>query len=204
MFFNWTDTRDSENNAENVAPDLFGWSKYVGDCAGIIDMDYTICFSEGSALEEEFYFNCGSDKAYMNEDGTYTVPYLQGVTALEFLINTVAHEDPITLSYVTGIEFPDLCITGVEEFGSANGINVSQNMPNPFTGSTTIEVSTESAALVTVEVSNIMGQNIYTVDAGIINGTQNIELSAKDLEAGIYLYTVRVGNESVTKKMIVE
>ena len=199
VFFTWLDTRDI-NETLNIKPDLFGWSKSVyGNM-----MESTVCFSEGTDLEEEFYFNSGSDKAYYNMDeGTYIIPYVQGVTALEFLINTSTSEDPITFSYVTGVEFPDL-VTGVREFESANGINVSQNMPNPFTGFTTIEVITETAALVTVEVNNIMGQSIYTIDAGIINGTQEIELSAKGLDAGIYLYTVSIGNESVTKKMIVE
>ena len=199
VFFTWLDTRDI-NETINLKPDLFGWSRTTG----IDKMPSTICLSEGTDLEEEFYFNTGSDKAYYNMDeGTYIIPYVQGVTTLEFLINTSTSADPITLSYVTGVEFPDL-ITGIKEFKSANGINVSQNMPNPFTGFTTIEVITETAAAVTVEVSNIMGQSIYTIDAGIINGTQVIELSAKDLDAGIYLYTVSVGSESVTKKMIVE
>ncbi|OYT17410.1 MAG: hypothetical protein B7C24_02925, partial [Bacteroidetes bacterium 4572_77] len=83
-------------------------------------------------------------------------------------------------------------------------ISVSQNIPNPFTGTTTIEVSTETAATVLVEVSNIMGQSIYTINAGTVNGTSKIDLPANNLEAGIYFYTVRVGNESITKKMMVE
>ena len=167
-------------------------------------MENTVCLTEGSALEECFYFSYGSDKAYYDlDEGTFIIPYLQGVTQLEFLINTNAATDPITLSYVTGIEFPDLLI-GVEEFASANEIQVTQNMPNPFIGLTTIKVSTKTATLVTIEVSNIMGQSMYTLNAGIINGTQEIKLSAENLESGIYFYTVRVGNESITKKMIVE
>jgi hypothetical protein len=204
VFFTWIDTRDNVNNEDNIHPDLFGWSRYVGSCGNAVEMDYTICFSEGAGdLEEHFYFNSGSDKAYFNGE-SYTVPYIQGVSPIEFLTNTSSSNDPITLSYVTGIEFPDLCITGVEESALANSISVTQNMPNPFTGFTVIEVSTKTAASVTVEISNIMGQSIYTIDAGIINGTQKIELSAENLEAGIYFYTVQVGNERITNKMIVE
>ena len=197
-FFTWLDTRDTSQTL-NLKPDLFGWSKSIYGA-----MTDPVCFSEGTELEESFYFNSGSDKAYYNMDeGKYVIPYIQGVTPLEFLINTSSSADPITLSYVTGVEFPDL-LTGVEEISSTNGISVSQNTPNPFNGSTAIEVSTKTAARVTVEVSNIMGQLIYRVDAGIVNGTQEIELSSKDLKTGIYLYTVNVGSESVTKKMIVE
>ena len=197
-FFTWIDTRDTSQTI-NLKPDLFGWSKSID---GYNTPD-PICFSEGTELEENFYFNTGSDKAYYNMDEhKYVIPYVQGVTPLEFLINTSSSGDPITLSYVTGVEFP--AFVGIDEFASTNGISVSQNTPNPFNGSTAIEVSTKTASLVTVEVSNIMGQLIYTVNAGIVNGTQKIELSSKDLETGIYLYTVNVGSESVTKKMIVE
>jgi len=131
------------------------------------------------------------------------VPYLQGVTTLEFLINPSTSRDPITLGYVTGVEFLDL-LTGVEELESANEIQVTQNVPNPFIDFTTIGVSTKTSALVTVEVSNIMGQSMYMLNAGIRNGTHEIELSAEGLEAGIYFYTIRVGDKSITKKMIVE
>ena len=196
-FFTWIDTRDI-NETYNLKPDLFGWEKFLN-----WPILYPYCLSKDSELEEEFYFNFGSDKAYYI-DGTFILhlPYLQSVTPLEFLINTSTTQDPITLSYVTEIQFP--VIENIEYFTSANAAYVTQNTPNPFNGSTTIEVSTKTASLVTVEVSNIMGQLIYTVDAGIVIGTQKIELSSKDLETGIYLYTVNVGNESVTKKMIVE
>jgi len=167
-------------------------------------MESTVCFSEGSELEEVFWFNSSSDRAYLNNEGTYTIPTIQGVTPVEFVTNTSSSADPITLSYVTGIEFPVLCTTGIEELTSSSKVNVSQNIPNPFNGYTTIEVSTETAEAVTVEVSNIMGQSIYTLNAGNIDGKQEIELSAENLEAGIYFYTVRIGKESITKKMIVE
>jgi hypothetical protein len=55
-----------------------------------------------------------------------------------------------------------------------------------------------------VEVANMLGQVVYTQNAGTINGTMNVELNASQLEAGVYFYTVRVGADSVTKKMIVE
>jgi hypothetical protein len=202
VFFTWIETRD-EGAEFNLNPDLFGWSRSF--CDNPLTMDSPVCFSEGAGdLEEHFYFNCGAEVAYSNDDGSYTVPYLQGVNPIEFLTNTSTSGDPITLSYVTGIEFPNLCAVGIGELASLKNVSVTQNMPNPFTGLTVIEVSTGTAAAVTVEVSNIMGQSVYTVDAGIINGTQKIQLSAENLESGVYFYTVHVGSESITNKMIVE
>jgi hypothetical protein len=55
-----------------------------------------------------------------------------------------------------------------------------------------------------VEVSNIMGQTVNTINAGTINGTLNVEIDASNLEAGVYFYTVTIGEQSISKKMIVE
>jgi len=112
--------------------------------------------------------------------------------------------DPITVNYVTGIEFPKLPFVGTQELSSINHFKLTQNLPNPFNGTTTINVTTETVAPVMVEISNIMGQTIYTVDAGNVNGTQEITLKSNNMEAGVYFYTVTVGNESITKKMVVK
>jgi hypothetical protein len=200
VFFTWIETRDAANNEFNLQPDVFGWSR-TSD--GVI-MDAPVCFTENTLYEKFYYFTSGATYAYINADGGYTLPYLQAVTPGEFSSNTSTSGDPITLSYITGIEFPNL-VDGIDELTSASGnISVSQNIPNPFTGETSIEVTTNTAAPVMVEVSNIMGQTVYTVNAGTINGTKNIQLNSENLESGVYFYTVTVGNESVTKKMIVK
>ena len=109
----------------------------------------------------------------------------------------------VTFSFIIGIEFPKL--VGIDELSTTkSNITVAQNNPNPFNGTTTINVTTETAAPVMVEVSNIMGQTIYTVNAGNVNGTQEITLNSNNMEAGVYFYTVTVGNESITKKMVVK
>ena len=198
VFITWTETLVSEEGF-NTNPDLFGWSKGICDDS---PTEGPINFTEGTIYETFYFFNSSADLVFENADGNYSIPTLQGADPTE--AGTNALMDPITLSYITGIEFSVLCPVGLDEMTQANGIQVSQNMPNPFTGSTTINVSTQTAADVTVEVSNIIGQSIYTINAGIINGTQEIILPAENLEAGIYFYTVRIGNESISKKMIIE
>lgn len=202
IMFTWTDTRDVTDAEYNTAPDLFGWAKNV--CPTGTMMESPVCFTEGTLYETFYFFTSGSDYAYMNENGGYTVPYIQAVSPGEFASNGSTSQDPVTASYVTGIEFENLCAIGVEDVASYNGLAVSQNQPNPFTGTTSIEVSSNTVANVMVEVSNIMGQTVYTINAGTISGTKRVELNASDLEAGVYFYTVTVGNESVSKKMIVE
>jgi hypothetical protein len=200
FFVSWIDTRNVENFDINAEPDLFTWSRnvYNGNTSEVV------CITEGTLYEKFYYFTYGAEYAIYDEaTETYTVPYITAVSPAEFASNGAA--DPITFNYVKGVEFPALgAYVSVNEINQEVGFDVSQNQPNPFTGSTTIAVTTERADQVLIEISNIMGQTVSVVNAGTINGTQNITIDAHQLEAGIYFYTVNIGNESVTKKMIVE
>lgn len=202
VFFTWIDTRDSDQFTYNEEPDMFGWSRSVGDNPQM--MPGSVCLTEDSEVEAVMWFPCGASKAFYNpETGKYAVPTIQGCTPPEFYGNSSTSEDPITLSYITGIEFDVL--TGIDEHPTmVQPFTVSANVPNPFRGTTSIEVNTQGSMPVSVEVSNMMGQSIYIIDAGIINGTQNIELTSENMEAGIYFYTVKSGSESITQKMIVK
>lgn len=200
VFFTWLDTRDTETYELNAEPDLFGWSK--GVCDDPLVMDEPICFSEGSEMETVFWFNSSADEAYLNGEGNYVIPTIQGCTPPEFYGNSSTSADPITFSYITGIEFPKLCYTGLEEI-VPEALTVSQNIPNPFSGVSYIEINTPESLNVTIEVSNMMGQVVNVLDAGMIAGKQKIEISAEGLDAGIYFYTVHAGNTNITNKMIV-
>jgi len=203
FFLVWNDTRNADENEMDYEPDLFGFS-YNAHTDESTDV---VCFTEGTLYETFYYFCHTAEQAIYNEnEHIFTIPTLQAITPGEFASNSSATEDPVTVNYVTGIQFPALMdeYVGInEEMQSAN-FNVAQNQPNPFTGTTTIEISSNTIAPAMIEVSNIMGQTVYTMNAGTINGTKKVELNASDLEAGVYFYTVTIGNESVSKKMIVE
>ena len=83
--------------------------------------------------------------------------------------------------------------------------DVSQNYPNPFSGNSIVKVNLQQAAQLSLEVINLMGQNIYTIDAGTAqSGINNLSIDGSKLTPGIYFYTVRAGETAITKKMIVE
>ena len=55
-----------------------------------------------------------------------------------------------------------------------------------------------------LEISNLMGQKVYQEDLGHMPaGTHHVTLDATGLESGIYFYTIKIGNSTVTKRMIV-
>jgi hypothetical protein len=85
---------------------------------------------------------------------------------------------------------------------------LSRNYPNPFNPSTTISYSLKDDAKVVLEVYNIKGQLVKTLAGGLMSkGKHSIVWEGKDnagtqCASGIYLYKLRTGNTSITRKMM--
>lgn len=96
--------------------------------------------------------------------------------------------------------------TGIEEPGVVlSDINVSQNFPNPFNGTSVVKVDLDQQADLSLEVTNIMGQLVFEINKGEVNaGSHMFNINASDLNSGVYFYTVKADDSSVTRKMIVE
>lgn len=92
---------------------------------------------------------------------------------------------------------------GITEF--VNGVKVSQNMPNPFNSVSTINYELQAAANVTLSVYDVTGKLV----AGQSEGTQSagahtITFNGADLSAGVYYYSLKVGeNTTSTMKMVI-
>lgn len=83
-----------------------------------------------------------------------------------------------------------------------------QNYPNPFNPTTTIQYELPSTAHVELIIYNALGRKVRTVvheiqNAGsksiVWNGTDHF---GKTVDSGIYYYTLRLGNERRTRKML--
>ncbi|MCF8229979.1 MAG: T9SS type A sorting domain-containing protein, partial [Bacteroidales bacterium] len=82
--------------------------------------------------------------------------------------------------------------------------SVDQNYPNPFQGSTSIQINLLRSSDLVMEVHNIAGQMVKTIDLGKVSkGLHDIVLNAEDLNPGIYFYTLDTGKDRITKKMII-
>jgi len=203
FFLTWTDTRDGDGLVENLHPDVVGWSFN----AHTNEHSDPVCFTEGSLYETFYYYVQAAEYAVYNaESNSYTIPMVNAVSVTDFGSNSSASGDPVAVDYVTGIEFPALgAYVGLPaDLSVTRSIDVSQNQPNPFSGTTTIDITSQTVAPVIIEVSNLMGQTVYTMDAGTINGTKKVEINAENLQSGVYFYSVKIGGESIAKKMIVE
>ncbi len=95
--------------------------------------------------------------------------------------------------------------TSVPESSAGSKNYVGQNYPNPVKDATSFVVNVDKPANVTVEVSNVMGQRLMTIDKGFVNGgAQKYTLDCSQFTSGIYFYTVKINEEAYTHKMIVE
>jgi len=80
---------------------------------------------------------------------------------------------------------------------------LDQNYPNPFNPTTTIRYSLAKQGDVSIVVYNILGQQVAKlVNAKQIPGEHNVQWNAGNLPSGMYFYTIKAGNYSQTRKMI--
>ncbi len=87
--------------------------------------------------------------------------------------------------------------------GSSYSFSLHQNYPNPFNPSTTIMFDLPEERVVTIEVFNVLGQKVRTLLHQSRNaGRHFINFDGVELPSGVYLYRLRDGNRSLSKRML--
>ncbi len=92
---------------------------------------------------------------------------------------------------------------------SIKAMNLSQNMPNPVRGNTTINYSVAKSGHVTLNVYDMSGKLVKTLINGNVNaGTHSVVWNRTDnsnnkVAGGVYFYKMNANNGTLTKKMIV-
>jgi hypothetical protein len=80
---------------------------------------------------------------------------------------------------------------------------LKQNYPNPFNPTTVIRYELPEAEMVSLKVYDMMGREVAILANGRIDaGIHRVKFSATNLASGVYLYTLRSKNYSVTKKLL--
>lgn len=81
--------------------------------------------------------------------------------------------------------------------------NLDQNYPNPFNPATTIRYSIPEASKVTMEVYNVLGERVLSLVNEFQNaGVHQVNFNASSLTSGVYFYSIKAGEFTSTKKMI--
>jgi hypothetical protein len=98
-----------------------------------------------------------------------------------------------------------MIITGNKEKNANHDFYVSQNAPNPVTGSTSVQVKLKRPSTLSLEIYSTLGQKVLELQKGkVSSGEWQFMIDASGLNSGVYFYTVRAGDQQITKKMIVE
>jgi formylglycine-generating enzyme required for sulfatase activity len=80
----------------------------------------------------------------------------------------------------------------------------SQNYPNPFSTSTTIQFALQDARKVTLKIYNSSGQLVTTIiNEKLYPGLYSYQWNAMNYPIGVYSYRLQLDNQATTKKMIV-
>ena len=218
LFFNWFDTDTvlygvPANGYANISPDLWSVAYNVGTHLWSAPMNLTHNTDADGACTFASGAYYAIDSA--NQGTAFSMP----VVYME--LNATAHTgEPVAFKYLknANMHMTDATHAGdsvsvpcanivasVPQVAKANGFTVSANYPNPFSGKTSFDINLVKASDVSVEVTNLLGSvismNKYT---NLGSGFHTLSIDGNKLSPGVYFYTVKAGNEIVTKKMSIQ
>jgi len=80
--------------------------------------------------------------------------------------------------------------------------SLEQNYPNPFNPTTSISFTIPQSHYVELKLYDVIGNEIKTLFKGhVLAGRTTIDLTAADLQSGVYFYRIQAGDFVETKKM---
>jgi outer membrane protein assembly factor BamB len=152
---------------------------------------YSISGKDGSLIFSKNYpgDRINSVNVMPSIDGNYSFELLAG-TKNGKVVNLSGGVDTVS----TGLTVNEIV---PEEF------QLFQNYPNPFNPNTKIEFKIPEIEIVRLKVFDILGREVTTlINKQMQPGNYTIDFDASELASGIYFYTLNVGENVLTKKMI--
>jgi hypothetical protein len=196
IFLSWIDT-DFEGVTDNIMPDIW--------CVGfdVATHAYTDVFNVTFLSEGWLEAFMGTASYYVFTEGNdYIIPLVY-----QTLVGG-SPDSEVTFKYITDFMINESMFIhiGNEELKPLNNsFAVSQNYPNPVSGRTNFIVELDNHVKVTVDIYNIMGQKVQAENKGQLNpGRHLFQIDMNTFAPGLYFYTVKAGDQIVTRKMIVE
>jgi hypothetical protein len=172
-------------------------------------------------LPEGFDYNCNNPTCtfYQNELGCAVIygkatnPADIGSHNLTIFAKIFTGGLPISLSFPNPLLAPGNfflwvlpedspnCYVYTSAFEVASEFESIRNVPNPFTGITTIEVDSREAGSYQLRVADMLGRVVHTQTVQINQGLNQVAFDGSQLPDGLYLYTFSNGRSQVTQKM---
>ncbi|HMQ76710.1 MAG TPA: T9SS type A sorting domain-containing protein [Flavobacteriales bacterium] len=116
---------------------------------------------------------------------------LDGVTLVAFVQNSTTKE-------ILQADFVNVVATGVEENVLDNSLRV---FPNPSNGVVNVAFDLPSGQQASLEVTNVLGEVVYTTSRSIGAGAQREVVDLSTLTNGVYYMTITAGDLKSTRKV---
>ncbi len=142
------------------------------------------------------YWGYGNDGTHFNKqlvDPPYPISQ-----EIAFALHDVSDHLPIVAEFDFGV------INGVEEIDPSElSFKLYQNYPNPFNPSTVIKFEVPYTFPIRLILYDILGREVKTLFEGdAVAGSNEVELNAEHLPAGVYFYHLFAENYSAAKKLV--
>jgi len=92
-------------------------------------------------------------------------------------------------------------VDGIQESGLENSLG--QNWPNPFSTETQISYKLGRECPVTIEIKDVTGKLVQVIGEGVKPAGEHSVRINNHLDAGIYFYTLKAGENRITRRMVV-
>ncbi len=80
---------------------------------------------------------------------------------------------------------------------------LNQNYPNPFNPTTSINYTLKKSGKVTLKVFDTLGREVSTlVNSNVAAGSYDVTFDGASLASGVYFYTLKTDNQTLTRKML--
>jgi len=136
---------------------------------------------------------------------TLTVAYSEDGAFLDKLCISSNKYGPLAKGDAAATICEPVLPVGVNMTRAMDGYALGQNYPNPFNENTIISFEIPTDTYVSLKVYNMLGAEIAEL-AGkeFTSGKHAVEFEAKDLSKGIYFYTMKTDNYSLSQKMVLQ
>jgi hypothetical protein len=111
--------------------------------------------------------------------------------------------DPTANNYNADATIDDgSCTYDTNVIEVATSVNI-EAYPNPTSGDVTLQLSTEKATDVSVNIYNALGVKVSSENLGLIEGTYTYNAATAGFAAGMYIVEITDGKNSQTQKLTV-